>query len=117
MVHGDGFSRDAVEESIVPVPISYPKSGSVIKTSKRNPASVMAAVNAVNATAHAAGIAMLGGVTVVAAAISTAIAALAGASCTISGVMMKMMQAMMMMQKMQMTAAQNAVYAVLVKLT
>jgi len=101
----------------MPAPIAYPNSGAVIKTSKRNPTSVMAAVNAVNATAHKAAITLMGGVNTVAAAIMAAISALAGALCTIAGVMAKVMQAMMMMQTMMWAKYDDAVYAVLLKLT
>jgi len=101
----------------MPAPIPYPNSGSVIKTSKRNPSSVLAAVNAVNVTAHRTAIALMGGVSVVASAIWSAISMLAAASCTIMAVMMKMMTLMMVMQAMQMKAAQDAVHAVLTKLT
>lgn len=101
----------------MPTPITYPNSGLVIKTSKRNPSSVLAAVKAVNATAHRAAITLMGGVSVVAAAIWSAISMLSAASCTIMAVMMKMMTMMMVMQAMQMKSAQDAVHAVLVKLT
>lgn len=101
---------------------SFPKSGSVIKPSKRNLPSVLAAVNQVNMTAHKAAIAILGGVNAVATVIWAAISVLAAASCTIMAVMMQMMQSMQMMQMMMMMQMmehyqqQAAVYAVLTKL-
>jgi len=121
MVHWGVFSRETVEENSMPNIISYPQSGAVIKTSKRNPASVMAAVNTVNATAHSAAVALVGGVNMVAAAISAAIAALPGALCTIYGVLSNFMQVLNKMRmgtvnNMFAVPSQNAVYAVLLKL-
>ncbi len=95
---------------------SFPKSGSVIKPSKRNLSSVLAAVNQVNMTAHKTAIAIFGGVNAVAAAIWAAISALSAASCTIMAVMMQMMQSMMTMQKQLFERYDEAFYAILVKL-
>lgn len=101
----------------MPAPFPYPKSGSVIKTSMRNHGSVLAAVKAVNATSHQAAITLLGGANAVANAIWPAISALPGVVCTILAVMTQMMTMMMIMQSMLMKPVQDAVYAILVKLT
>jgi hypothetical protein len=98
----------------VPAVASYPKSNALIKTSKRNPQSVLAAVNAVNQTAHKTAIVLMGGVAAVSAAIYGAIIAISASACTIMAVMSNLF--LHMMQWMQLMTQQDAIYAILVKL-
>lgn len=101
----------------MPVPFPYPKSGAIIKTPMRNHEPVLTAVKAVNASSHQAALTVLGGVNAVATVIGSAISALPGVVWTIRAVMTQIMSMMMIMQSMAMKSVQDAVYAILVKLT
>lgn len=99
---------------IAPPPMPYPKAGSLIKPTNKNPLKVKTATNDVYATAHKAAIQAMGGCAAVAAAILGAINSVIGI-CSI-GSILQVMQMLQMMQGANAKPKRDAVYAILLKL-